>query len=110
MQSKARGNNAVIATRDQHIDPRWGGLDPEENTGKVKLMWHPAYGQRYFRDEDVENREGRGWEVVAYCDPTTPVSAPPPGTVIRSEAPKKRDEVTEATPTKTPSPRTRRRR
>ena len=67
---KQRGANTVRATAKRAKDYRWGNLNPDEWTGKVKLMTHPAYGERYFKDDDVENRLGRGWVVVDFVDPT----------------------------------------
>ena len=96
MAIEQRGKNAVRA-RSVQIDPRWGGLDPDEYTGKVKLMEHSAYGERYFRNEDVENRKSRGWVVVEYSDPTTP--KPPPGVVAPvGQHPHERPKIKEAKP------------
>ena len=72
-----RGANAVRATPKRTKDWRWGNIDPEEWAGRVKLMTHPAYGERYFKDEDVANRESRGWIVVEYSDPTVPTKRTP---------------------------------
>ena len=78
MGSQERGDNAVRATASKEKDhARWGGLDPDEWTGKVKLMSHPAYSERYFKNEDVANRESRGWTVIQYVDPTLPRATVP---------------------------------
>jgi hypothetical protein len=71
MRKTQRGQNAVQGVPQPTQDPRWGGLNPGDyKPGDVKLMYHPAYGERFFRNEDVKNRESRGWEVVDYVDPT----------------------------------------
>ena len=85
-------------------DPRWGGLDPEKYTGKVKLMEHPAYGERYIRNEDVKNRESRGWTVIEYRDPTIPVSPPQVGGMQVGQHPSERPDIVEATPVAAPKP------
>lgn len=72
-----RGDNAVIATKETNSDWRWGSLDPDEWVGKVSLMWHSAYGERFFPNTEVENRTSRGWVVVEYVDPTKPIKRPP---------------------------------
>ena len=72
-----RGENAVRATKDTNYDPRWSSLDPDECAGKVKLMTHLAYGERFFLNEDVANRESRGWKVIEYVDPTKMVARSP---------------------------------
>lgn len=74
---KQRGINTVRATRTTSTDDRWGSLDPDEWMGKVKCMTHPAYGERYFKNDEVANRESRGWVVVEYVDPTKPIKRPP---------------------------------
>ena len=108
MQPKQRGQHAVTPG-GVPIDPRWGGLDPEEDTGNVKMMYHPAYGERYFRNEDVENRESRGWEVVAYTDPTQPTVTTAQSGVTTLKTPRHREEIREATPVKPKTPNLRRR-
>lgn len=78
MERHKRGDNAVRATASKEKDyARWGGLDPDECMGKVKLMGHPAYFERYFKNEDVANRESRGWTVIQFTDPTLPVATSP---------------------------------
>ena len=95
MAIEQRGRNAVRSSTIPP-DPRWGGLDPEENMGKVKLMEHSAYGQRYFRNIDVKNRESRGWKVIEYCDPTTPT--PPQGVSVQvGQHLSERPDIVEAT-------------
>lgn len=84
MGRQERGDKAVRATASKEKDhARWGGLDPDEWTGKVKLMSHPAYFERYFPNEKVANRESRGWAVIQFTDPTLPR---PTGPVIRELA------------------------
>ena len=103
MSIEQRGRNAVRGSAEP-IDYRWGGLDPKENWGKVKLMEHVTYGQRYFRLEDVENRQGRGWVLAGYKDPTTPV-AETPDVGIQVQQPVDRPDVVEAAPVRTPRKR-----
>ena len=97
MAIQQRGKNAVRANVVP-IDPRWGGLDPEENMGKVKLMTHLAYGERYFRNVDVKDRESRGWKVIEYSDPTTPMQPPQGAGVQVGQHPSERPDIVEATP------------
>ena len=106
MSIPQRGKNAVRGNPEP-TDPRWGGLDPKEYFGKVKLMEHSAYGERYFRTEDVENRESRGWAVVAYRDPTTPIAPTPDAGVQVGQHPGDRPDIVEAAPTRAPRKRTR---
>ena len=101
MAIEQRGRNAV-RTSTIPPDPRWGGLDPEENMGKVKLMEHSAYGQRYFRNVDVKNRESRGWKVIDYSDPTIPVSPPQVGGMQVGQHPSERPDIVEAAPAAAP--------
>ncbi len=83
MTVRQRGDKAVRATASKEKDEaKWGGLDPDEWTGKVKLMGHPAYFERYFPNEQVENRKGRGWTVIQFTDPTLPRPTVP---VIKTE-------------------------
>lgn len=104
MAVSQRGKNTVRGNVEPR-DPRWGGLDPEENFGKVKLMTHLAYGERFFRLCDVENREGRGWIVVEYRDPTTPVAPSPDAGVQVGQHPSERPEIVEAAPKAPPQRR-----
>jgi hypothetical protein len=108
MEEKTRGDNTMRQRAKVPKDVRWGNYDPDEWVGRVTVMAHPAYGELFFPTEDVESRTKRGWVVVEYVDPTSPVSitAQEPGGLIGSRPAKDRDEVAEAKPK--PAPKSRR--
>lgn len=58
-------------------DPVWGCLDKETWWGKVTLMQHHAFGQRYVPNDEVQTKLKKGWVVVEFTDPTKPRAKEP---------------------------------
>lgn len=108
MRKPQRGQNAVQGGPQPTQDPRWGGLNPRDyKPGDVKLMYHPSYGERFFRNKDIENRETRGWEVVDYVDPTQargPANAPNIPAPVNMSDGRHRVAPVEAVPEAAPDP------